>query len=303
MSEKKNGSTGIGIAFIAAGLFLIAYKFGLIDFRLFWSAVNLWPLLLVVIGISMIFKKTPWIKVVTWILFIAVVVLYSYYFDSNITIFGRNFSGDIQQQEQIIEYHSDVKFGELRLNLGAGQLNISSGDGYLIESKFPKEITKVKDSVLNNRRVFIYETISNSNFIKHGTIGTDGHEYIFKLNEKVVWDIDVDMGAVDAKLDMRDIVFDGLDIDIGAGQLDLYLDEIDENVSVSIDSGVSDIDIYIPKDTSVKLKYDGGIKDIDFIGMHYKKDGEFYYSEDYLKDVYYYIDINTGIGNLSIREY
>ena len=300
MKEKKNGSTGIGIAFIAAGLFLIAYKFGLIDFRLFWSAVNLWPLLLVVIGISIIFKKTPWIKVITWILFIAVVILYSYYFDSDITIFGRSIGYDVHQEEYIAGYDSTILYGELKLNLGAGRLDVLSGDEYLIESKYPGEITEVIDSSRSNTQIFEYKTNNGIDFIKRDN---EGYKYFFKLNKDVTWAIDVDMGAVDAKLDMRDIPFDVLDIDVGAGQVDLYLDEIDESVSVSIDSGVSDIDIYVPEDMSVKLKYDGGIKDIDFIGMHYKKDDEFYYSEDYSKDVYYYIDINTGIGNLSIREY
>ncbi|MEA3423677.1 MAG: DUF5668 domain-containing protein [Bacillota bacterium] len=301
MSEKKNGSIGAGIAFIAAGLFLIAYKFGFIDLGLFWSTINLWPLLLVVIGINMIFKKTPWIKALTWILFIAIVVLYSYYFDGNITIFGRTVGYDMHQEEYISEYDSSVEYGELKLDLGAGRLDVLSGDEYLIESKYPGEITEVIDSGLNNTQIFDYKTKNGIDFIKRDN---EGYKYFFKLNKDIVWGIDIDMGAVDAKLDMRNIIFDDLDIDVGAGQLDLYLDKIDESVSIFIDSGVSNIDVYIPKDESVKLKYDGGIKDIDFVGdLHYEKEGEFYYSKEYSKDVFYFIDINTGVGNLSIREY
>ncbi len=303
MREKNNRSTGMGIAFIVVGLFLIAYKFDFIDFRLFWSVVNLWPLIFVVVGINIIFKKTTWVKALTWTLFIVIVVLNSYYFENGFKVFGRSVSYNIERQEHIIEYESDIKDGELRLKLGAGRLDISSGHDYLIESNFPKKITTAKDSISNNRRIIVYETINN-NIINQRTFGNDGYEYNIKLNENVSWDVDIDMGAMDAKLDMRDIAFDDLDIDIGAGQLELYLDDINENASISIDSGVSDIDIYIPEDMSVKLKYDGGIKDIDFIGdSYYKKDGDYYYSDDYSSDFYYYIDINTGVGNLSIRDY
>ncbi|MCD6435945.1 MAG: hypothetical protein J7L15_06110 [Clostridiales bacterium] len=90
MRKAKDENVRTGIVFILVGFFLIAYKFGLVDFRLFWAIGRLWPLILIVIGINIIFQKTPWVKAITWTIFIIIVGLaYVYYFKSDMRIFGR----------------------------------------------------------------------------------------------------------------------------------------------------------------------------------------------------------------------
>ncbi|MBN2260351.1 MAG: hypothetical protein JW702_07385 [Clostridiales bacterium] len=305
MEEKKAGNSGLGIAFITVGLFLLAYRFNLIDGRIFVSFLNLWPLLLIVIGINIIFKRNGWIKFVTWMLFFAALIMYTYYYNGNIQIFGEKIITDhLESEKSYVVYDENIEQGLLKLNLGAGQLEIYSGNQELINSEYPKDITDVTTTFDNENRKVIYNVKNNSSDLRDGIIIDKGYRYDFEINENVIWKFDIDMGAMDANIDLRDILFSDVNIDIGVGQLDLYLDDLIFNSTVQVSTGVSDINIYIPQGQSVKLRYDGGVKVAHFSGGDdYKKDGEYYYSKSYDDNQYYLLNISAGVGDLNIREY
>ena len=305
MSERKNGTLGIGIAFIVAGLLLVAYRFGYIDLGIFWSFFTLWPLLLIVIGVSIIFKNTPWVKGLAWILLIATVVLYSHYFDKNVRFFGREMVRyDLVSSEVEIDHNSNIKTGSAIIKLGAGRLGIESTDDYEVKATFPEEITTFKSEVSDNE-AFTFRAIHDDDFLRNSRLLANGYDYKFELNEDILWKIDVDMGAMDSNLDLRDIEFDKLDIDMGAGDIDLYLGYLENNARISIDSGVSDIKIYIPEDIPAQIIFDGGIKDINFDSdTTFIKTGDNYETRSFnTGENYYRIDISTGVGELNIEQY
>ncbi len=305
MNNKRNGTLGIGIAFIVAGLLLVAYRFGYIDLGIFWSFLTLWPLLLIVIGVSIIFRNRPWVKALAWILLIATVILYSHYFDKNVRFFGRDMVRyDLVSSEVAIDHNANIKTGSAIIMLGAGKLEIESSDDYEVKATFPEEITTFRSKVSDNE-AFEFSAIHDDDFLRNSRWLAHGYDYSFELNEVILLNIDVDMGAMDSDLDLRDIEFDRLDIDMGAGDIDLYLGYLENNARISIDSGVSDIKIYIPEDIPAQIIFDGGIKDINFDSdSTFIKTGDNYETREFDKsENYYIIDISTGVGELNIEQY
>jgi hypothetical protein len=306
MSDKKNSSIGIGIAFVIAGLFLMAYRFGYIDFNIFWSLVNLWPLILVAIGVSIIFRRNPWIKGLVWILLIVAVVLYGYYGEGKMFFFGHQvIDYDLTETITELKLEDETKSGKIVMNLGAGAINIGSTDDYTAVARYPDEITDISTEFSNGGKDFELRMNHNDKYLPRPRVNMNGFTYDLELQENVIWDIDIDMGAMDMEMDLRDLDFNKLDLDLGAGDIDIYLGNPAEKSNISIDSGVSDIKVFIPEDVPVKIRFDGGIKDIDFTGdSSFNKNGDYYESDNFTGSApYYYLDISTGVGELTIEQY
>lgn len=305
MSAKSKSNIGIGIAFVVAGLFLLAYRFGYIDFNIFWSLLTLWPLLFVVIGVSLIFRRNPWVKGLAWILFIVAVVAYGYLGDGNFRFLGGRFlTYDLTEVQIETPLQEDTKEGHLELKLGVGNVDIGSTDDYTMTAAYPDEITRVT-SAFDSNGDYSLKLEHDDHYLPRPRPNTSGFNYRIDLQEGVLWSIDSDVGAVDMQLDLRDIAISVLDLDMGAGDLDLYLGDISWTAQVDIDSGVSDVKLYIPEEMPLRLRFDGGIKDIHFSSAsNFNKDGEDYVTDGFDQtQPHYEMEISTGVGSLTIDQY
>src|SRR5699024_2955668 len=94
--------------------------------------------------------------------------------------------------------------------------------------------------------------ISNENFFKFSSSKNNDFRHLnVALNEDTPWDIDIDSGAVTGVLNLENIKIDELDIDLGAGDIEVYLGANAANTNINIDSGVSSIALNIPKECGI----------------------------------------------------
>jgi hypothetical protein len=278
----------------------------LIEMNIFWSLINLWPLILVVIGVNMIFKDNAWIKALAWILLIAAMVAYSYYGGADFRFLGIQFKGnDLTAATAQHQLHDKMEYGQLNLKLGAGDVTIGSTGEYAIYSQYPEEITENESDFDLETQTFAYTAKHDEGYLPMPRRNTNGYTYLYNLSEELLWDIDIDMGAMDMDMDLRDVPFDRLDMDLGAGDVTCYFGILDDAAYVSIDSGVSDVTLYVPEEMPMRLHFEGGIKDIDFEGAAaLRKNGEYYETKEFNQGlVHYEIDVNTGVGELTINRY
>lgn len=91
----KSRNIGMGIFFIIVGAVWLLVNLGYI--RGWWilnSLSVLWPLLLVVIGINIIFRGNAVINIIVWLLFAAAVIGYSFH-THQVGVFVKNSVGQI----------------------------------------------------------------------------------------------------------------------------------------------------------------------------------------------------------------
>ncbi|MBB6217098.1 putative membrane protein [Anaerosolibacter carboniphilus] len=75
----KNKNIGAGVILILLGIFWMMENLGFITWSL-WDGINdLWPLVFVVVGLNLIFKKNTFLPMVTWILFFLVLIGYGFF--------------------------------------------------------------------------------------------------------------------------------------------------------------------------------------------------------------------------------
>ena len=85
----------------------------------------------------------------------------------------------------------------------------------------------------------------------------------------------------------------------GAGDYTLdFSGELQRDMDVTIDSGMSSIEIIVPIGVPVEVRYDGGLANVDYSG-DWQKSGNEYFQDGSGPGII--ININLGAGNLTLR--
>lgn len=292
----KNKNIGLGVFLLSIGAMWLLINMGVISWQTFNALFVLWPLILVLIGVNVIFKGNEIVKAIAWIGFLAVIITYGY--------FTGDVVSDIKQvgsPRVVIEKLPETKRGELEIAMGGVGLNIDAGDVNLIDvtSSQPDIKHSIKYARENESASIQFE---RSNFFKVRRNWTK-NECTFTLNEDVLWDIDVNVGAVNGTLDMSKLKVRELDLDMGAGSLKLLFGTNNELTNVKIDAGASRVQTVVPREAGVRVIIDGALNKTNLNGLGWERKGNYYESPNYSDAVSkIHFDIDMGVGEFTINQ-
>lgn len=284
----------VGLIFITIGIFLLLANLGLINYNVFHSLVNLWPLLLIVIGINVIARNNKIISYITWLLFFIILIAYGVYTQNSLGV-----SDLIGIEEVYMERQGSTIYGNLNLDLGASSLNINSTDEDLLSAD------------LSGRRLDYWQEYRNGyenvdiGFESRGfTIGDIQHyeaTYDFYLNSEIIWDVEFDLGAVSAYLNFENIPVRSIDLDSGAASLTIVLGD-KHDLDLSIDSGASSIDLIIPTGVGLRIEMDSGLTSTNIKDLGLIDTGDYYMTPNFdSADVKINLDIDMGVGKINFE--
>ena len=127
--DREKG-IGFGVFLLSIGVIILLFNLGVISWSIFSAMFYLWPLILVVIGVNIIFRRNWYVKLVTWVLFLAVVIGFSYYSPE-----FRGRSNQLSTENPVsIEKPVGIKSAALRVSMGACSINVGSGTDKLLEA-------------------------------------------------------------------------------------------------------------------------------------------------------------------------
>jgi len=282
-----------GIILIGIGVMFLLANMGLVSWWSFSALFEFWPLILVVVGINIMFKKNTIVSVISWVLFFGVLIGFSMY----------NFNGDIANarpgvHNMTIRKQADTNEGELKLVLGGVKMNLSSTDNQIFDASYSSRDIRTEERHIDDKVIIKVEPKTKNKFVK---TNSESESFNAKLNTDLVWDIDASIGAVSGELDFSDLSIQNLDLDIGAGNVDLYMGSKSSQSNVEINTGASKLKLYIKEDVGVKMSLNGIMKKTNLSGLGWVKEGDYYYSQNY-QDAKSKInfDINVGVGKLDI---
>lgn len=292
---KSKGGIG-GLILIFLGVFWLLTSFGVITWSFFDVMFRLWPLILVVIGINIIFRTKNYIRYITWGIFFITIVLFGFYGQykyNNYVDFNTN-------PNFVEESHAETTSGKLKLQLGGGNIRINSIDDKLIKAKVP-DLKVRKDIKFSNGNTKVDIDIEQkTDFVYLNKQKT--YDFNFSLNDNVLWNIDIDTGAINGTLDFSNLKISKLDVDMGVSNLNLIFGDNQDHTKVDIDGGISNLEITIPEDLGVRVDFDGGIKNTNISKLGWKKTGDYYVSPNYDEATNKLeIDVDTGIGKFDVR--
>ncbi len=297
-----------GILFVTlGGLALFANLF---DFNFEWStAWKFWPLVLVLIGLAIIVKNKTGKLIISGFagLVLALSIFASISSSLNFFKCGLNFSFDddpitSETSRYTEEYSDSINTAFFYIEAGAGNFKILSTTDKLLDIK--TESHGVDYTLIRND----YDSTSNlifkmkSNKFRFGKKGSFNKVEI-ALNPNPIWDINFDIGAASIKVDLSPFKVKDIDINMGAASLNLKLGEPVDETNLTIDAGVSDINIFIPENVGCEIISDVALSSTNYEGFT-KIKSSLYRTPDFdTTEKKIYINVESGVSSIDVRKY
>ena len=301
-----------GLLLVLIGVLFILKNTGVLFFS--WHSMwQLWPVILILWGISLIPVK-DWIKLVLSLVTVVVTVVavqtygpkdnHNWNFEWN----DKNDRDNNDDQDNVKTYNnvmsenydSLTKFAELKLNIGVGDFKIRDTTAKLIEVKHDNEkanysmTAKVEDSLTKIDLSLEKGEFNNGNIRNNVQL---------KLNPNPIWDLDLNVGAASVDFDLSGFKTRNVKIQGGASELDLKLGAKLPLTDVKLEAGAASITIRVPESAGCEIisntfMSSKNFKGFDKIGKQLYQTSNFASSANKIK-----INLQAGVASVDVIRY
>lgn len=298
----KSKKINLGIILIVIGIIWILSNLNLINVNLYSilthmmrGIFDLWPLILIIVGIEIVFKKEG-LNTILWIVFLIVLVVYSLFIKDN--ILEKHSNGTLKDEMYTSEMREDIEKGSLDLDVGATNFNIDGIDDGFIKLEHDGAFNYKFSRKGRTENLYIS---NKNNFFENGVT----RNFELGLNKDIPWKFDLDIGAASGNLNLEDIRVEDIDLDMGAGKVEITLGNKASHTLIDIDAGASQIIFNIPKDVGLKVNYDGALTstNLDDLGLIKTEKGKYVSGNFNATSTKYEIELDMGVGQFTINYY
>lgn len=291
------GSLISGLLLILAGVLFFLINMGYGSWAAIYEIVRWWPILLIIIGLSMFGKgRIPyWAGYLIVVLSIGAVAYYVVQMDNtadNKTITKSSVSITRQQ-------YPDVKQCNLNIDYGAGKLSIAPGTLDLLQGDFNSK-TAEKNVTAGMGKLDVYLRQSDDSWIpSHNNF----NQWKLLISPDIAWILNIDTGAVDGNIDLTGIPLRELDCNVGAGSMNFILGNNGAKSKVKIEAGASNIVLQIPDDTGVRIVLDGALNSNNLDKLGWSRTNDNHYTSPNYSQAAAKVDCNIELsaGNLEVK--
>ena len=315
--NKEKLSWGLILLFV--GGVLLLENLGVIDF--YWRSVfNMWPIILIVIGVNLLVPKRgigPAISVVVTIAALSFLAFrgtfppHSHWwtFDNNDWKSEKRMSNDSGQTREKTsgmftqEYDSAITTANLHIKGGAVAYEIDGRTDKLFQaeaiSTFGGHHLKTTTTGTEADLIFRMRDTGKGDW----NMRSNENRAKISLNNKPIWRISLDMGAGTAEFDLTEYKVARLSFKGGAASFEAKLGmPVDETV-VTAESGAASVEIEIPRAAACRINVKSGLSSKDFPGFNRQADGS-YTTEGY-EDASnrFVVNLKGGLSSFSVKRY
>ena len=298
-----------GLLFIVLGLLVLINNFTSIfmDWATIWK---LWPLVVVLLGLSILIKHKYGKSVIAGLaaIILAFAIFASFKTAANLVnhdfnvVFGDDADYEYTTTEFTEQYDSTLMFATLNFDAGAGEFNISKTTENLIAA--------TAEGMKHNFKLTRFDSDSSTKIdlsMRQKSIFRFGENYKnnidVALNPKPVWDMNFDVGAASMDFDLTEFKTKQIDVDMGAASIKIKLGSLYPETKLSVDAGASDINVFVPKESGCKILTDGALSSKHFSDFE-KIDSDNYETENFkVAANKVYIEIDCGVSSISVERY
>ncbi|WP_048600909.1 hypothetical protein [Rubeoparvulum massiliense] len=291
----------IGTIILILGIVLLVGNLGGGSWDYLYHFFKWLPILIIIFGVALVLKGAVGRLPDWWP--IPVILIYS----GVILI--------ITLQQPVIKYedgsyqfqtaHTEITEGALRIDSGAVDLTVRSGKltppQWLTGTYGGIPVTATLEEQKNRIRVdWKQQSFSITNWFQNKL----KNQQDIQLSPHLIWDVEVDTGASDVDLEFADVPVRSIVVKSGASDLLIRLGNFGLETKVSVDAGVSDLDIYLPRGAGVRIDNDSGLSDNNFVDQGFIKDGSYYENREYPNaTTRFTIKLSMGVSNIKLNYY
>jgi len=230
--------------------------------------------------------------------------------------------GPLRTESRSVE-QGDAESVQVEIEIGAGELDVDGGAADLLQADFTYNVAELKPELNLSDDVLTILTPETEGMASFWDLDDYRNEWDLRFNNDVPMEMKVFLGAGRANLNVGDLTLTRLDVNTGAGEVNLDLNgssaltrfEISAGVGAvtvdltcdwltdldaGIEAGVGELTMLLPSSACVRVTVEGGISDTNTTGL--TKDGDDYINDACgQSDVMLRIDISAGIGNINLN--
>lgn len=297
----KSGQVFWGIFFVALGALILLTKYDVLLFN-FDYVWDLWPLILVFIGLMVIARKSK-IRPVIYLLFgflVAFLVYGTFYNIFNYVDFDEKY--DYYQKNIYSEKYDDSEYAKLEVEAGAGTFTIKDTTHDLIKGIARGPFADYNFYAYNrgNTTKINFDLRHTSFSIFKGNVK---NFLDIELNKNPIWDLKLDIGAAKAKFDLTRFKVRDIELNTGATDVKFRLGDLYDYTDIHVEMGAASLEFDIPKNSGCRLTGQMFLISKDIPGF-IKKSKKYYVTPNYDEAANKIdIDIQGGISSLEIHRY
>jgi hypothetical protein len=210
--------------------------------------------------------------------------------------------GNMQRESKSVD-PQNAQSARVKLQMGAGEMNLTGGADQLMEGDFSYNVAEWKPTVS-------YDVSGDKGELVVRQGGSEGsnltgearNEWDISLNDELPTDLVVQMGAGESDLDLDNLTLEGLKLQMGAGKTTVDLTgDYAQDFDASIQGGVGEATVLLPSEVGVKAKAEGGLGKIN-AAEGLKRVGDSYVNDAYGEsDVNLSVDVKGGVGEINLE--
>jgi hypothetical protein len=258
-----------GLALVTVGVLAILNHYAVVSVN-FSDVLCLFPLVLVLIGLSMLsIRNWLWASVV----FLAILALFSAAIAIStgfLRIPGMQYSTDIKEIV-IANQNNEAKILDVSVVNAIGNIDITSNNSSpLLTAKYSASDTVSQTSTLKDGT----QTVDLNLAEKRGWLRMmPQNRLALALNESIATDLSLSTGAASLNADLSNIYLHKLRLKSGASSNTIKLGDKTDQVTVSLDTGMSSIEVLVPEGTGIRTDLESGISSTQMPEMHDTTEG------------------------------
>ncbi len=292
-----------GVLIVLLGIALFLSNFDVL--RLDWHFIfKLWPVLLVLAGISVLVSNTKWktaLYVVTLALVIAWVVSAASVGWGNISSFFHE-DKHVHSQEFAQEMSHGIKTATLSIKSGAGSFTLQDSTSDLFRADAESNIGRYTfDSDQEGTSQSLDLNFTGEE--KGWNLGKSTNSVDLRLNPKPTWDLDLEVGASSVHFNLVPYVVRRVTIKAGASGIKLRLGSRADTTDLRLETGVSSLVVYVPSGSGCSIRDNVELSHKSFDGF-VKEDNGYYETPNFnsaKKRILIHAD--AGVSSIKVERY
>ena len=285
------------IILIAAGVLLLLSRMGVFDWSLALGVLELWPLLLIAIGVDILTRGRYRLIVV-----IAAVAIGALLWRAPGWVPG--VAGPAETRS--ISYAlAEVSAAEIQLRHGVGRLSLDAlpdGDAQVIAGTIATGRGESLDASYRiDGDVAEVEIASRQ---RGPSFNVDGsrRSWDLDLTRAVPIDLSIDTGVGESELLLRDVRLSDFDLDAGVGEVRVTLPRFG-GYTGEIDAGVGTVHLRIPRSVEVRMQIETGLGGVDVRGTWTRENDRYLSSgwQDAAPSGRVELRVSGGVGEITVE--
>lgn len=186
-----------------------------------------------------------------------------------------------------------------QLKMPVGEFEIHGGAQKLLDADFTYNVPAWKPDLRYHAEGSIGDLVLEQHGSTRSGPNTKNH-WDLRFNDKVPLDLRMEFGAGEARLNLGTLSLRSVELQMGAGTLDMDLrGKPTQDYSVRVRGGVGEATIHLPRDVGIAATAAGGLGEISVDGLH--KSGDRYVNDAFDQaKVRIRLDVQGGVGSIKL---